>query len=139
VPSLSLAYILLPVTDLARAKYFYGAILGLHASAEVPGDSIEFELPGISPSLLLMVRDGAGRHAKGGILGFDVEDLDSLLPRVAEGGGVIGKAVRLPAQAGRAITVFDPDGNVLELIERYAPVPLDHGGDDGRGNGPDRR
>jgi predicted enzyme related to lactoylglutathione lyase len=94
-----LAYVLIAVSNIERAKRFYQDVIGLTATAEVPGESAQ---------------------NTGSILGIDVADLVNLLALVVAAGGGVGERRTMPNGRSGA-TVYDPDGNTLELVEQTSP------------------
>jgi catechol 2,3-dioxygenase-like lactoylglutathione lyase family enzyme len=116
-------YIRVPVTDIEKAKHFYGGLLGLPQNPNSPADdwveyeagnvtlavmtpqSHEYEFSPLPPgTLALRVRDVAEAKATLEAAGLQVNEMwDS---GVCHGAGV-----------------RDPDGNAILLHRRYAPYP----------------
>ena len=116
-------YIRVSVTDIERAKHFYGELLGLPQNPNSPADdwveyeagnvtlavmtpqSHEYEFSPLPPgTLALRVRDVAEAKATLEAAGLQVNEMwDS---GVCHGAGV-----------------RDPDGNAILLHRRYAPYP----------------
>ncbi|MGO9876746.1 MAG: VOC family protein [Acidimicrobiia bacterium] len=125
------------VADLARSKRFYCDVLGFTFEREItPRDELSATLMGLTPPLAMtasyLVRDGlvlellhyaaAGQTRpyapramnEPGLthISLSVDDLDSVLARVAEYGG----EVLTDSNIGAAVFVKDPDGQLVELL-----------------------
>lgn len=110
----------IPVSDMARSKEFYGAVLG-HALTDEEGD-----LPN-PMSNFPKARDASvaghlypGRPAPRGsgiTIHLAVADLDAALGRVAAGGGEVVSPV-IPIADGRFAYCLDPDGNSFGVFKR---------------------
>lgn len=112
------------VRDLARAKEFYGRLLGL---SEIPRPDLGFpgawyglgpvQLHLIVPPEERPVGDAAERFT-GRVrhLALGVADLEALVGRLEAEGFPFWPAAPGPGGARRGFT-RDPDGNVLELVE----------------------
>jgi predicted enzyme related to lactoylglutathione lyase len=116
-------YIRVPVTDIEKAKQFYGEVLGLRENPNSPGDDwIEYETGNVTLAVMtphthdyefaplppatiaLRVPDVAAAKAKLESAGIEVREMwDS---GVCHGAGV-----------------SDPAGNRILLHHRYAPYP----------------
>lgn len=59
----------------------------------------------------------AGLHAGGAIPVFEIDDIDQTRAAVLAGGGEV-KGERDMGSHGYALTVRDPDGNIIQLIKR---------------------
>jgi predicted enzyme related to lactoylglutathione lyase len=105
--------ILHPVTDLAKAKAVYTALLGVEPMADSPyyvGYEAEGQQIGLVPN--------AGAQGMTSPTAYwHVADIAAKLAEVTAAGGSVKDAPRNVA-AGRLVATFtDPDGNVLGLIE----------------------
>src|SRR5690606_7704265 len=60
---------------------------------------------------------------EGAIVTFEVNSIDELTEKIEMNGG---KIVSLSGQerCGRTLSLADPDGNILQLLEKPAPDPL---------------
>jgi catechol 2,3-dioxygenase-like lactoylglutathione lyase family enzyme len=118
----------LRVRDLERAVAFYTEVVGLALDAH---DDERAYLQAERGHLVLQVDGSSGRHQGGGPLHFALtvtEDaFDDIAARVAAGGFTSrGPITMEPPRRGRALFVFDPDGNEAEVNTRYLypGVPL---------------
>ncbi|MEA2675333.1 MAG: uncharacterized protein QOI92_2525 [Chloroflexota bacterium] len=105
--------ILHPVTDLAKAKSVYTALLGVEPTADAPyyvGYDAEGQQIGLVPN--------AGAQGMTSPTAYwHVADIEAKLAEVTAAGATVKDAPREVA-AGRLVATFtDPDGNVLGLIE----------------------
>ena len=116
------AHPILVTPDVARLHAFYGGLLGAEVTGRVPDDGPVFYLELRAGAVVLgLVADDAVPVGEPGrvLLSLDVDDVDVLLPRVAElGGAVTGGPTDMP-WGQRVAHVRDPDGNALNL---NAPV-----------------
>lgn len=106
----SLAFFRLPVRDLEIARRFYGQLLGLPHL----GDD-DFDCGGVRLRLTADARR-AGRPTG---LTFHIGDVEDAAARMVT--FRLGDTRDTPA--GRAVTIRDPDGNTLDLLQE--PPPLD--------------
>jgi predicted enzyme related to lactoylglutathione lyase len=105
--------ILHPVTDLAKAKAVYTALLGVEPMADSPyyvGYEAEGQQIGLVPN--------AGAQGMTSPTAYwHVADIAAKLAEVTTAGAAVKSEPREVA-AGRLVATFtDPDGNVLGLIE----------------------
>jgi predicted enzyme related to lactoylglutathione lyase len=105
--------ILHPVTDLAKAKAVYTALLGVEPQADAPfyvGYDVEGQQIGLVPNA-----DRQGITSP--VAYWHVADIAAKLAEVTAAGAAVKDAPREVA-AGRLVATFtDPDGNVLGLIQ----------------------
>lgn len=115
-------FAMLPTTDYARAKTFYGETLGLPLSTEygrVPG--AEFE----TGNLTLVVFDFSavgqtGTRPNGGPVALRVDDVAEARAELeAKGVEFLGETI--DSGVCHQAIFRDPDGNTLILHHRYAP------------------
>ena len=103
--------VLHPVTDLAKAKPVYAALLGVEPMADAPyyvGFEAEGQQIGLVPGGGPMTSPVAHWH---------VTDIEAKLADVTAAGGTVKDAPR-DVGNGRLVASFtDPDGNVLGLIQ----------------------
>jgi predicted enzyme related to lactoylglutathione lyase len=114
-------FLSVPVTDLARAKVFYGETLGL---PEIPGQSSwpEFQL-GDNVSLYLVDPTNMGRTFDGphsAPIALRVADVEEAR-RALEDKGVVFSGETFDSSVCHMAVFSDPDGNALMLHRRYAP------------------
>jgi len=119
------AFIGYPVTDMPRARDFYGRVLGLRETWAIGADGdphwIEFESAGTTIALA-RASEAWKPGADGGGACFEVEDLDAALGRLAQEG------VAVPMPAGdfpmcRMAVISDPDGNGIALHQKKPNHP----------------
>jgi predicted enzyme related to lactoylglutathione lyase len=105
--------ILHPVTDLAKAKPVYTALLGVEPMADAPyyvGYEAEGQQIGLVPNVGEQGMTSPTAY-------WHVADIAAKLAEVTAAGAAVKDAPREVA-AGRLVATFtDPDGNVLGLIE----------------------
>ena len=105
--------VLHPVSDLARAKPVYTALLGMEPQADA-AYYVGFDTAGQHIGL---VPGGGPQAMTSPVAYWHVADIEAKLAEVTAAGGV----VKDPAQdvgGGRLVATFtDPDGNVLGLIQ----------------------
>ncbi len=102
--------VLHPVTDLARARTMYTALLGIEPQADSPY-YVGFEAEGQQIGLV----PGGGMTSP--VAYWHVADIEAKLAEVSAAGGALKESPR-DVGAGRLVATFtDPDGNVLGLIQ----------------------
>jgi glyoxylase I family protein len=116
-----LHHVAIDVTDLDRAKNFYGGVLGLEELERPP-----FDFPGAwyalgDRQLHLIVHDGTRTlrrttdiDARDGHFALRVADFDATLARLRERGVEVVER-RTNVTPWTQMYVTDPDGNVIEL------------------------
>ena len=117
----------MPVTRIQNAYYvarnmsetvaFYRDALGLKPKFQDGERWAQFDAGGANFSL--SSTDEAPMDAAGGVVVFEVTELEAMADRItAAGGEVLGR--RDMGSHGRTLTFRDPGGNVLQLFERAA-------------------
>jgi predicted enzyme related to lactoylglutathione lyase len=105
--------ILHPVTDLAKAKAVYTALLGIKPQADAPyyvGYEVEGQQIGLVPN-------GGPQGMTTPVAYWHVADIEAKLAEVTEAGATLKESPR-DVGGGRLVATFtDPDGNVLGLIQ----------------------
>ncbi|MDR2463436.1 MAG: VOC family protein [Verrucomicrobiales bacterium] len=109
-----MAFIGLPVTNVARARKFYEGTLGLQAGETLQLEGgywwIEYDLHGAT----LVISDHLAPAGKGGaVLAFEVDDLDAWKKTLTEQGRSATDTVDTPVC--RFFSCKDPDGNDLTI------------------------
>jgi predicted enzyme related to lactoylglutathione lyase len=103
--------VLHPVSDLAKAKAVYAALLGIEPQADAPyyvGFDVEGQHIGLVPG-------GGGMTSP--VAYWHVADIEAKLAEVTEAGAAVKEAPH-EVGGGRLVATFtDPDGNVLGLIQ----------------------
>ena len=103
--------------DYAASKYFYEELIGLRVQRESEGAPHRFtnyDLDG----LLLKVYEWTEPFHGSGHSGLFVEtdNIDGLVARL-EAAGVEHRGIRVHDWGGRSCSVFDPSGNIFDLID----------------------
>ena len=102
--------VLHPVTDLARAKAVYTALLGVPPQTD-SSYYVGFEAAGQQIGLV----PGGGMTSP--VAYWHVPDIEAKLAEVTAAGGTVKDPVR-DVGGGRLVATFtDPDGNVLGLLQ----------------------
>jgi predicted enzyme related to lactoylglutathione lyase len=105
--------ILHPVTDLAKAKAVYTALLGIEPQADAPyyvGYDVEGQQIGLVPG-------GGPEHATSPVAYWHVADIEAKLADVTAAGATVKEPPRNVGGSRLVATFTDPDGNVLGLIQ----------------------
>jgi len=151
----TLDHIALMVSDLERSHHFYADLLGLDVQVKVAhggwavetmtnlpeAEIVEYrmrapETPGITIDLIEYVapKSPVGRqaihHVPSAHICFGVDDLQEVYDRlVAEGVEFVSPPVIWPPEQGSWVVLFfyDPDGNLLELVEIGVGHDVPHG------------
>jgi predicted enzyme related to lactoylglutathione lyase len=115
---------MLPITDVDRARSFYGTVLELPYQGTNSEGSLIFTLQG-GATLGLMVR-APGAQAEHTAMSFEVEDIEAVIAELKSRGAEF-QDYDLPGLktanhvcvlgSERAAWLLDPDGNVLCLHE----------------------
>jgi predicted enzyme related to lactoylglutathione lyase len=102
-----------PVSDLAKAKAVYAALLGVQPSADSPY-YVGFEAAGQQIGL---VPGGGPQGMTSPVAYWHVGDIEAKLAEVTAAGGVVKEGAH-DVGGGRLVATFtDPDGNVLGLVQ----------------------
>lgn len=105
--------VLHPVTDLAKAKAVYAALLGVEPQQDADyyvGFEVEGQHIGLVPG-------GSEQGMTGPVCYWHVPDIEAKLAEVTAAGGAVKDAPR-EVGWGRVVATFtDPDGNVLGLLQ----------------------
>jgi predicted enzyme related to lactoylglutathione lyase len=105
--------VLNPVTDLAKAKPVYEALLGVQPTADA-AYYVGFDLAGQHIGL---VPNGAQQGITSPVAYWKVSDIEAKLAEVTAAGATVHEPVR-DVGGGRLVASFkDPDGNVLGLSQ----------------------
>ena len=105
--------ILHPVTDLAKAKPVYAALLGVEPVADSPY-YVGFEAEGQQIGL---VPNAETQHMTSPVAYWHVSDIEAKLAEVTAAGGIRKEPVRNVGGTRLVATFTDPDGNELGLIQ----------------------
>ena len=105
--------VLHPVTDLARAKAVYAALLGIEPQSDSSyyvGFEVEGQQIGLVPA-------GGPQDMTSPVAFWHVSDIEAKLAEVTAAGATVKEAAH-EVGGGRLVATFaDPDGNVLGLIQ----------------------
>jgi predicted enzyme related to lactoylglutathione lyase len=105
--------VLHPVTDLAKAKTMYAALLGMEPQTDGPY-YVGFEAAGQQIGL---VPSGGPQGMTSPVAYWHVADIEAKLAEVTAAGAAV-KEQPHDVGGGRLVAAFtDPDGNVLGLIQ----------------------
>ena len=105
--------VLHPVSDLAKAKEVYAALLGVEPQTDGPY-YVGFEAAGQQIGL---VPGGGPQGMTSPVAHWHVSDIEAKLAEVTAAGAVVKDPVRDVGGGRLVATVTDPDGNVLGLIQ----------------------
>lgn len=105
--------IIYPVRDLARAKVLYATLLGVEPYVDEPyyvGFRVQDQEFGLDPK-------GHDKAMTGPVAYHHVDDLDALLQQLLRHGASQQGDIRDVGGGRRIVTLSDPDGNVLGLLQ----------------------
>ncbi len=105
--------ILHPVTDLAKAKAVYAALLGIPPQHDAPY-YVGFEAAGQHIGL---VPGGGPQGMTSPVAFWHVADLEAKLAEVTAAGATVKEPAHDVGGGRLVATVTDPDGNVLGLLQ----------------------
>lgn len=122
MPAISaLPFFVYPVTDMARARQFYGEVLGLTEIANWDDQWVEFGLSAedAGPAIALsnMMSDGKPVTA-GGAVALETADFEDLVARLKEH-GVAFPLEPLETPVCHFARFHDPDGNNVILHRKH--------------------
>ena len=109
----------IPVTDLARAKAFYAAVVGAELEDQADGPNPVANFPMASEQAVSghLYPGKPAPRGTGPTISLAVADLEASMARVAAAGGeVVSPAITIPA--GRFAYCLDPDGNSFSVFAR---------------------
>ncbi len=105
--------VLHPVTDLARSKAVYTALLGVPPTSDAPY-YVGYEAAGQQIGL---VPNGGPQAMTSPVAFWHVADIAAKLAEVTAAGATVHEAAHDVGGGRLVATVLDPDGNVLGLIQ----------------------
>jgi predicted enzyme related to lactoylglutathione lyase len=112
-PTQGITIVLHPVSDLARAKQVYAALLGVEPMAD-GSYYVGFEAGGQQIGL---VPNGGPQGMTSPVAYWHVPDIEAKLAEVTAAGATLKEPAR-DVGGGRLVATFtDPDGNVLGLVQ----------------------
>jgi predicted enzyme related to lactoylglutathione lyase len=110
----SIAFTVYPVSDMAKARYFYEQVLGL-----TPADSFgeywqEYDVAGSTFGIVLMTEQAPEcfKNTKGTTIAFEVADLDQALESMRRHNVTVVEGPN-DFPTCRMFVVTDPDGNLV--------------------------
>ena len=103
------------VSNMARACAFYEAVLGLGLKFRDGERWAQYDVNGTNFSLSSIAE--APRHVEGGIVVFEVEDMNAVKAKIAAmGGSVVDE--RDMGSHGRTLAFLDSEENLVQLFQR---------------------
>jgi predicted enzyme related to lactoylglutathione lyase len=105
--------VLHPVTDLAKAKAVYTALLGMEPQADA-AYYVGYEAAGQQIGL---VAGGGAQGMTSPVAYWHVPDIEAKLAEVTAAGATLKEPARDVGGGRLVATVTDPDGNVLGLLQ----------------------
>ena len=102
-----------PVSDLARAKAVYAALLGVAPQTDESYD-VGFDVEGQHIGL---VPGGGPQGTTSPVAYWHVPNIEAKLAEVTAAGAIVKEPARDAGGGRLAATVTDPDGNVLGLLQ----------------------
>jgi predicted enzyme related to lactoylglutathione lyase len=105
--------VLHPVSDLARAKAVYAALLGIQPQTD-GSFYVGFEAEGQQIGL---VPGGGQQGMTSPVAYWHVQDIEAKLAEVTAAGATVKEPARDVGGGRLVATVTDPDGNVLGLLQ----------------------
>ncbi|MGA0254101.1 MAG: VOC family protein [Bacteroidetes bacterium] len=105
--------------DYLASKHFYEVVLGLHVQREHAGPPHRFTNYDLGGTLLKVYEWTEPYHGSGHSgLFLATESLDHVVDRL-EKAGVTHRGIRVHDWGGRSCSVFDPSGNIFDLIDAH--------------------
>ena len=114
----SIAFFVYPVSDMARAQAFYEQTLGLKRCTDFRGQWVEYDL-GDTTFAITNMEMGRQPGARGGTVGFEVDDLDAFVAEIKAKGAKIAMDI-FETPVCRMAVAQDPDGNDVIIHKRHA-------------------
>jgi predicted enzyme related to lactoylglutathione lyase len=111
--TLGIKTVLHPVSDVAKAKDVYAALLGVAPQVD-ESYYVGFEIGGQHIGLL---PGGGPQGMTTPVTYWEVPDLEAKLAEVTAAGGTVKEPAHDVGGGRRVATVTDPDGNVLGLLQ----------------------
>jgi uncharacterized protein len=112
-PTQGIKTVLHPVSDVAKARPVYAALLGVAPSADAPY-YVGFDTAGQHIGL---VPNGAAQGMTSPVAYWHVTDIEAKLAEVTAAGGTVKEPVRDVGNGRLVATFTDPDGNVLGVLQ----------------------
>jgi predicted enzyme related to lactoylglutathione lyase len=112
-PTQGIKTVLHPVSDVAKAKPVYAALLG----AEPTADAEYYVGFDVSGQHIGLVPGGGPQAMTSPVAYWHVDDLDAKLAEVTAAGATVKDSPRDVGGGRMVATVTDPDGNVLGILQ----------------------
>jgi uncharacterized protein len=110
-------HVIIPAPNLDKAKSFYEAVFGWSVSPKVPGTNYWFFASGNVGGAF----DASRNPSDGGaVLVIKVEEMQSVLDRVREHGGILTRGRSRIGEAAEGYDAYfrDPNGNEMGLFSK---------------------
>jgi catechol 2,3-dioxygenase-like lactoylglutathione lyase family enzyme len=115
-------YIRVPVTDIERAKEFYGGVLGLPPGPSQHEDWVEYQAGNVTLAVMTPhTHDYEFTPLPPGTLALRVADVAAAKAKLEEAGVHVNEM--WDSGLCRGAGTRDPSGNPILLHRRYAPYP----------------
>jgi predicted enzyme related to lactoylglutathione lyase len=116
----SIPFFVYPISDMARAKAFYGGVLGLKEGDSWEDKWVEYDVGSCTLALSIMM-EGTQPGAKGGAVALETAQFDEAVALLKTHGA---RFALEPIDSGvcRFARFEDPDGNHL-VLHRKHPAP----------------
>ena len=116
-------YVRVPVTDIDKAKHFYGDVLGLEQNRNSPDDDwVEYEAGNVTLAVMTPhTHDYEFTPLPPGTIALRVPDVAAVKAKLEAAGVQVNEMWDSGACHGAGLR--DPDGNPILLHRRYAPYP----------------
>lgn len=108
-----LAFVVYPVTDIARSRAFYDQTLGLKVGGTFGASWIEYE----AGAATFAITDGFGFTAPASSVAFEVDDLDAQVAALKAAGVPLQGEINDFASC-RMVLITDPDGSTICIHQR---------------------
>ena len=105
--------LIFPVTDVAKAKTTFSQLLGVEPDSDAPyyvGFKVNGQDIGLDPN-------GHRSGMTGPVAFLHVEDIQTSMQVLVDGGGEVQGAVRNVGGGRQIVTVKDADGNAIGLLQ----------------------
>jgi len=114
----AIAFTVYPVGDMAQARRFYEHVLGLRATYRYQDEWVEYDI-GPGTFAITTTEMGHAPGAKGAVVGFEVDDLESFVNRLKERSVPFVVDV-FETPVCRMAVIEDPDTNHITIHKRKA-------------------
>ena len=116
----ALAFVVYVVSDMDRARRFYERTLGLRLDSNFENRWVEYDLQGATFAITIVDSDHEP-GTRGGLVAFEVDDLEFVLERMRFLGVPLVKEMQTTPVCRFAV-IHDPDGNELVIHQRKPPT-----------------